>query len=513
MRGLVTAALVALCAAAFMSVGAGAATDRGVAGGNLRIAQPSAPLTLDGSLNSSIVDRNIYLSLFDTLLTLKWVGGKPVIAPKLAVKWTAIHRQVWRLKLRHGVTWQNGDPFTADDVKFTIDRVLNPANHSSQLSFYKVINSAKVIDKYTIDLNTNGPQATVPIRLTLYPMVPGKYISEVGDQGFAAHPVGTGPYKFGDYVPNGHLTLAANPNYWGAKPKWNSVTFDFIPSPASRVAALQSGAVDLVVNVPPDSVATLAQTHGIKVATQPIARTMILYMDTVHGGPLAKQSVRQAINYGLDRGGIVRSLFGRGQLVSSTVPPQFLGYDAKLKPYPYNPTRAKQMLANAGYPNGFTVTLRHTNGYYPADTLIAQAVAEQLGRIGIKINDVGSEAATYFGDFLGQSKKSSSDPYLFLGSWGAPVFDSGVNFADTLISNGPVKLWSNRTFDKYVAKGLTTTNDAKRAAIYNHAQSIIYSLAPVAFLWQVNDTFAMRSNLRWTPQADDLVNPQLISQK
>lgn len=480
----------------------------GTATGTLRIAQPSAPLTLDGSLNSAIVDRNVYASIYDTLLQWHWNGDKHTLAPDLATSWKPVGKATWQLKLRPGVKWQNGDPFTAADVKFTIERALNPKNKSSQASFYSVIKDVRVVDAHTVDIDTDGPQATLPVRLTLFPMVPKKYLTRVGDKAFAAHPIGTGPYRVQDYQPNDHLTVTANGNYWGEKPHFQKVVYDFISSDTSRIQALRSGDVDLVVNLSPDALKTL-NGNGLRTASVRVDRGMILYMDTVHGGPLSNVKVRQAINYAIDRQGIVKNLLdGLGRPISSTVVPEFLGYDQSIAPYPYDPQRAKQLLAQAGYPNGFSLTLRHTNGYYPADTLVAQAIAQSLEKVGIKAKDDGSEAGVYFTDFLAQHAKKSAPPTVFLGSWGAPVFDAGVNWRDTLSAGNPVQLWSNPTFSALARKGLATMNDRKRAQIYYKAQRVLYNQAPVGFLWQISDSFGMTDRLQWTPTPDELVNPQ-----
>lgn len=478
------------------------------ANGTLRIAQPSAPLTLDGSLNSAIVDRNVYASIYDTLLKWRWNGDQHTLAPGLATSWKSVGKATWRLTLREGVKWQNGDTFTAADVKFTIDRTLNPKNKSSQASFYSVIKDVQVVDDHTVDIHTDGPQATLPVRLTLFPMVPKKYLTHVGDKAFAAHPIGTGPYRVQDYQANDHLTVVANPSYWGEKPHFQKVIYDFISSDTSRIQALRSGDVDLVVNLSPDALKTL-DGNGLRTASTRVDRGMILYMDTVHGGPLANVKVRQAMNYAIDRPGIVKNLLdGLGRPISSTVTPEFLGYDRSISPYPYDPQRAKQLLAQAGYATGFSLTLRHTNGYYPADTLVAQAIAQSLGKVGIKTKDAGSESGVYFTDFLAQHTKKSPPPTVFLGSWGAPVFDAGVNWRDTLADGNPVQLWKDPTFSALAMKGLATMNDQKRAQIYYKAQRILYDQAGVGFLWQISDSFGMTDRLQWAPRPDQLVDPQ-----
>lgn len=489
--------------------GGGASATGGGQADTIRIAQPSAPLTLDGSLNSSIVDRNVYASLYDTLLQWKWNGDQRTLAPMLATSWKPVGKDTWRLKLRQGVTWHNGDPFTAADVKFTIERALDPKNKSSQASFYSVVKDVKVVDAHTVDIHTDGPQATLPVRLTLFPMVPEKYLTKVGDKAFAAHPVGTGPYRFSDYQANDHLTVTANPDYWGDKPHFQKVVYDFISSDSSRIQALQSGGVDFIVNLPPDSIKTIDGTNGLRAASVRVDRGMVLYMDTVHGGPLANVKVRQAINDAIDRQGIVDNLLhGLGQPISSTVVPDFLGYDQSIKPYPYDPAKAKQLLAQAGYPHGFSLTLRHTNGYYPADTLVAQALAQGLSKVGIQTKDKGSEAGVYFTDFLGQHSKKSAPPTVFFGSWGAPVFDSGVMWRDTMADGNAVQLWKNRQFSDLAMKGLATLDDQQRAQTYYKAQRILYDQAGVGFLWQIGDSFGMTDRLQWTPRPDELVSPQ-----
>lgn len=490
------------------------ATAKGAPSGKVIIAQPSSPLTLDGGLSSNIVDRNIYLALYDTLLDWKWNGTKHTIVPRLATSYKPINDTTWEVKLRQGVTFHNGDPFTADDVKFTIERALDPKSKSSQKAFYSPIKTIDVIDGATVHITTNGPAATLPPRLTLFPMLPKSYVTQQGDAAFANHPVGTGPYAFKDYLQDSHLTLDAYAKYWGAQPAFASTVFNFIPSDATRVAALRSGSVDVVVNLPPDSVQSLKDSGSVHAAQTPVDRTMFLYIDTVHGGPLTDGRVRQALNYGIDRATIVKAiLVGAGVPVASTIPPSFFGYDDSVQPYPYDPKKAKQLLAEAGYSSGFSVTLRHTNGFYPKDTEAAQAIAGQLANIGIQATDRGSEASTYFQDFLAQHTKQSSSPFIFLGSWGAPVFDAGIPWAEQFGSASPVLLWKNQQFTSLVDKGLATIDDNQRLAIYHQAFKLLYDETPAVFLWQQVDSFGISDRVSWTPRPDELVCPTDMSPK
>jgi peptide/nickel transport system substrate-binding protein len=383
--------------------------------------------SLDPALVAQASGFSVINSIFDNLVERDYSGA---LQPMLAESWSFPDANTIEFKLRQGVTFHNGEPFNAASVKFSIERLLDP-NLNSPLrgGWPQTWQGVEIVDDYTVRFHFSAPEATIFDTLAQSAaMVPPVYYSSNSEDFLASNPVGTGPFKFVESVRDDHTTLAANPNYWGADTYKGAaavptVIFRPVPMAATRVADLLNGTADMIFDVAPDDIDTLRgrSGDGYQVVTGNAAKLQFVqFMPKKATDPLADRRVRQALNMAVDVNAIVDNLYkGLGQRQSSPIMDGALGYDPTLTAYDYNPTFAKQLLADAGYPNGFTVTMDLAGSDSPDE---ANAVIGQLGQVGVKVQshtyDVGTFNANWSQDKSGDMRMARwgglQDPAVFL---------------------------------------------------------------------------------------------------
>ena len=255
--------------------------------GDLRVSMPADVKSMDPQKQGDIPSMSVASNIFDTLTTRdannKLVGG-------IASAWTAVDPKTWRFTIRQGVTFHNGEPCDAAAVAFSINRLINPATKSPIVEL-RYVQSAKVVDATTVDFIMSAPDPIIPEKVSLFGgvVVPPKYLAEKGDDGFAASPVGTGPFKFQSRQPDNQVVLVANPNYWGAKTQVKTLTIKIMPNPATAVAALSSGEIDIVTGVSPDALSQLGDNAGASTQKVPGVREYYVAMNTLSPGPLSDE--------------------------------------------------------------------------------------------------------------------------------------------------------------------------------------------------------------------------------
>lgn len=337
--------------------------------------------------------RHIFDSLVGRDADSRWV-------PSLAESWTALDETTWEFRLRRGVTFHDGSPFTAADVVATFGRVpAIPNNPSSYEPNLRTIVRTEVVDPWTIRLHTDRPNPTLPGQLTNIFVIPARLAKEPAEAASARMADGTGPYKLVSFTYGQGMELERNDAYWGPKPAYAHVSIRVITSDAAREAALLAGDIDLMENVPPEDVARLRADPAISVWSRAADRVVFLLPNTGadrlplltdHNGkplpdnPLRDQRVRQAISLAIDRGALVsRVLSGQGVATMQLVPEGFAGWTASLPVPKPDPAAARALLAQAGFPEGLRLTLGCTNDRYIDDARMCQALAQMLARAGI----------------------------------------------------------------------------------------------------------------------------------
>ncbi|HJR01013.1 MAG TPA: ABC transporter substrate-binding protein, partial [Methylomirabilota bacterium] len=332
--------------------------------GELRVALPWTPENLDPTMNLSSIRAKVGVGIFDSLVGR---DAENRITPQLAESWKALDDLTLQLKLRRGVVFHNGEPFNAEAVRFTFERVLDPSQKSPNRANVGEVARVEVVDDHTVNLVLRQPYAPLLNRLIDFPIVPPRYTAEKGNQGLALRPVGTGPFKFVELVKDDHMIVEAFDRHWRGAPKVRRIVYKPIPEPFTRAAALRNNEVDVIDTVPPNLAAELERVGGLRV--QRVPSTWIIYLGlNAFNKPLSDVRVRQALNYATDVEALVKSVLdGNGRRMTGPFTPQMFGFDATVKGYGPDPARARRLLAEAGYPDGVEITLESPAGRYQGD--------------------------------------------------------------------------------------------------------------------------------------------------
>ena len=434
------------------------------------------------------------------------------VKPLLATEWKRLDDLTFQFKLRQGVRFHNGEEFDGEAAKFSIMRPLDPANRANARSTYAGISGVEVVDKYTIDVKTAKPDPALLARMTGFSMtmVAPKWASQ-GIEVFAREANGTGPYKLASWTdPLQDWTLAANEEYWGGAPKIKKVRIKTIPELATRTAALRSGEVHVAKDVSVEEMDAINQSGRALAKTTPSNRIPYYVME-VRKPPLDNKLLRQAVNYAANIDGIIQSvLYGNADRVATTVAPWHVGFHPDLKPYPYDPDKAKALMREAGFPNGFDLNINHIQGRYLKDKEVAEAIAQELNKAGIRAKPVLRDAATDTQDRLALKQDG-----LIFNSWGNWIFDADnqlyarwhSSVRDTINGGkGDNGLpYGNPEFDQMVEAARVELDEKKRLDLYKKAQEILYDDAAALFMYTLTDIYGVDNWVNWEPRKDEMV--------
>lgn len=464
------------------------------------VALSADPDTMDPAATVANTTFILASHVFDTLVDLDYETRE--IVPRLAESWQVGADGSWEFRLRKGVKFHNGDDFTAEDVKFTLDRIIDPESTSPFKFYVTGFQSVEVIDDYTVKIVTDKPSPLVPLNMVKVHIVPARYVQQQGDEAFAQNPVGTGPFKFVEWVRDDHISLEANPDYWDGAPKLQKATFRPIPEPSTRVAALLTGEADLIADLLLTDVESVNANPEVSVAESPSLRLVYIILDSAHHeSPVFNKLVRQAVNYAIDKQAIVDSIMQgyatvlQGQLLS----PEYFGFNPELGPYPYDPQKASELLAQAGYPDGFTAKLITPDGRYPMDKEVSQVVAAQLAEIGIDITVQVVESTGWVKLLL--DKECS--PMGFVGMAVQPDADVMLSIQRT---GNISSYYSNPEFDALLEQARTTFDKEERLSLYKETTEIHWDDPPGIFMYQQHDLYGVRNDVAgWEPRPDQLI--------
>lgn len=474
---------------------------RGADPGTVVITQGVDATTLDPIKASITTDTNVQAQIFDTLARRSADGA--TLIPQLALSWKRVEPTVWEFKLRRGVTFSNGDPFTSADVKFTVEKILDPAYKSQQVPRVDTVARVDTPDAYTVRFVTKRPTPLAPAITRPIFIADGKYWREHGDAYMVEHPVGTGAYTLRSWRRDESLEVDANPKYWGGAPSVERVVFKPVPEAGTRVAALRTGAADVITNVPFQYATLLAGGTNTRMASARSVRVLYVAFNTLQPGPQQNPLVRQALNYALDVPAIIKAVLGgRAYELGEPIPPNFFGYDPKLPSYAHDLSKAKALLAKAGYPDGkgLALTLYAPQGRYNGDKEVALAIGGQLQAAGVHV-DVRTQE---WGSYYAQTLKRALSPMYMLG-WGNITYDADNTLSSQLVSDAVSSTYANPAVDKLVDDARYELDAAKRKALYAKALRIIHDDAPWLFLFQYEDLYATSKRLQWQPRPDEAI--------
>lgn len=351
-----------------------------LAAAKINIAIDAPPRTMNPHGSDADSNIGIVANIFDGLLQQK--DGKFV--PALAERYEHPDRNTWKFYLRKGVTFHNGNPFTAADVKFSFERLKNP-EFSEFINAGKTIGEITIVDDYTVIIRTTKPIPWFANNLHQL-FIMDKESTEGRDPGdVGTHPIGTGAYKLDEWIRGSYLKLSANPSYWEGTPAIQEVTLRPITESSTRFAALASGQVDLVSGVPVELYSRISKNPRLSVINRPARRAVFLALTNKPGTPMADIRVRKAIAMAINEDEIIKKIMrGHAKAAAQIVDPATIGHNPDIKRLSYNPEKAKALLAEAGYPDGFSITLSGPNDRYIQDEAIAEAIVKYLSKVGIK---------------------------------------------------------------------------------------------------------------------------------
>ncbi len=478
----------------------------GPAGGRVVVGLNIDANTLDPHFVSSTQEYGMLKSIYEHLVWFDPAKGE--FQPMLATSWKRVGLLTWEFRLRQGVRFTNGEPFDAEAVKYTIERTIDPkVNSNNRFPGAVNLDRVKVVDPYTVRIITKRPAATMLTQLWILQLVPPKYFSSTPLSELARKPVGTGPYKVVEWVKDDHITLEANPDYWGPKPAIKTVVFRPIPEVSTRVAELQTGGVDVAIDIPPDQAKTLEANPNVQVERIPSGRRVFFGLRSDRP-PLDNVKVRQALNYGLNFDVINQSLLsGMGQRLATYVVPPF--GDPSLQPYPYDPTKAKQLLAEAGYPNGFDITLEVPVARYLKGEDISQAAAADWVKVGVRVKVVPLEWGVFVKKIF-QERNPEGIYLLGLASAWNDIDDLYDMHPDFVFAE---EKWRDPEYlDLYPKLVLSATKEQHQKLSYK-LQEIIHDRGPMVMVWRQVQIYGVNKRLVWTPRLDDYIYPAAMQLK
>jgi peptide/nickel transport system substrate-binding protein len=485
----------------------GAQTSGGSQEKVLRIANGTDMLTFDIHNHGNATTGAIHVNLFEFLVNKDREMKK---IPGLATSWQTINDTTTRFKLKQGVKFQNGDPFTSADVKFTLERVAKDTKLSSNGSF-NTIKEVNIVDEHTVDIVTHAFEPLLLVRLSSYTagILPSKYIQEKGWDYFYQHPIGTGPYKYDKWIRDDRVELVKNDDYYGDKPKWDRLVFRSIPEASTRVGELLSGGVDIAGGIPPSDMERVENQTGTHTTQSLVGRVLTLIMRTAPGYPTSNPKVREAIDLAINKESIVKDILG-GAGVPIRTPWESRTFGSNPSLYNtsvYDKQRAKELLVEAGYPNGLELNFSTTQGRNVGDKETAEMIAGSLREVGFKVNLQVYEWSKFQELHLSKQHKE-----IYLYGYGNEHFDAGAS-ADRFTTKGAKGRtdYSNPEVDKLIEAAARNTNPVEREKQYQQVQDIIAKERPEIFLFQQKLNFGVKDRIEFQPRLDEmLIADQII---
>jgi peptide/nickel transport system substrate-binding protein len=472
--------------------------------GKIVIAQGVDPTTLDPQWHEESPAYNVLLNVYDTLL---FRDKDLKIIPWLAESWKLVNPTTWEFKIRKGVKFHNGEDVDADAVKFSLDRLRDPELKSRQSGYFKLVSSVDVVDRHTVRVLTSKPYPTLENQLALrgHIMPPGHFRGK--DKVFAdRNPVGSGPYKFVRWVKDERIELEANPSWWGGAPKIKSIAFRPIPEHAVRVAALQAGEIDVAVNIPPHLVPIIDKHPKLYVSKAPSVRTIFIPIYTHQyeantnklvgpvEGPTRDKRVRQALLAAVNVDEIIKTVLeGNAIRVATPLTPKHFGFDPTFAPVKQDVDRARKLLTDAGFPQGLDLTLNSPDGRYLKDKEVAEAVAGQLTKAGIRTRVRTHEWTTYLTQYVYPHKGS---PFYFIG-WGNTTWDADGTLGALFRTSNPQTNYHNPDFDGMIDEAQTSVDPKRRQELYARAQRMVIDDGAVLPLYQQMDLYGVNKRVNF----------------
>ncbi|WP_284035559.1 ABC transporter substrate-binding protein [Neobacillus sp. 114] len=475
----------------------------------LLLAQSADITTLDPqnslSTNGDRVFRNMFSRLFARDVNME-------IKPELVESYENVDDVTWKFKLKSGVKFHNGDPLTAEDVKFSLERVMTDKS-LKEFPYFTQLKEIKVLDDQNLEIITDGPMPTLLPLLAKSgaDVMPKKYFEEVGLEEFMKKPVGSGPYQFVEWKRDDQVVLKGFGEYFGGKPKWKEVIVRAIPESSTRVGELLTGGVDLATDIPPNEWDRIKNEKDVTLSTGDTTRVMLLVVRTTKGYATADPKVREAIDLAINEKAIVDSVLkGTGVPVRSRVPKGVIGSNPDLyNSYVYDLEKAKKLLAEAGYKDNLEIELTAPKGRYPLDGEVAQLVASMLGEAGIKVNLKLLESSAFLDVY-----NSNSNKELIMIGLADGLLDASYSLVHYTKGRAAGQTdYYNEEVEKLYHDAGRNLNGEERIKQYQKIQEIVAKERPHIFLFQQNANYGVSKGIDFKPRLDEVISFQDISVK
>ncbi len=492
----------------------------------LTIGLASEPTAIDPHFHNLGPNNSLLSHLFDALVLQ---NENQALTPGLAVSWRPINDTTWEFKLRQGVKFHDGSPFTADDVVFTFERAPDVEGSPSSFATYTKGKEVVKVDYHTIHIKTERPYPLMPNDVSTILIISDENGrgAKTPDYNSGKAAIGTGPFKFAEYVPGDRIVFERNEAYWGSKPEWTRVTFKPIKSGPSRVAALLAGDVDIIEQTPTVDIERLKKDPKLSLSQGISNRVIYLHMDQFRdnspfvkskdGGsiknPLLDVRVRKAISKAIHRDAIVsRVMEDIAVKAGQLLPEGFFGRSPNLKPEEYDPAGAKALLDEAGVGNGFKLTIHGPNDRYINDAKIAEAIGQMLTRVGIDTEVVTMPRSVYFKRASRGGEGGEPEFSFILVGWGSGTGEASSPLKSLLHTYDKEQGFgaSNRgrhsdpEVDKLIEDALATVDDAKRQDLLAKATElgIGRNQGIIPLHYQVN-TWAAKKGIKYRARTDE----------
>lgn len=468
----------------------------------LTILQGVDATTLDPNMHSETPSGNIDRQMFDSFLDQN--DSMDVVAA-IASEWKMEDETTWKFTLRDDIFFHDGEQLTAEDVVFSLERIQDPANTSSQIGSFSNISEAVADSDFQLTVKTYEPYPLLLVRLTGLRVVPKHYVEEVGAEKFAMAPIGSGPYVFEKWVKDEYISLVANNDYWQGAPEIKKVVFKPVPESAARVMSIQAGEADIAVNLPPHQVQDLENNENTKVGRADSTRFMMMVFTTKNEA-VNDARVRKAINMSIDVDSIVENIFlGDATLTAQPVCNFDLGYKKDLPNYGYELEQAQNLLKEAGHPDGVSLKIGSPGGRYSMDKEVAEAITSQLNEAGFNAELTFEE----WGSYANKTLQGKQDYDLWLIGWSSSTFDAGSTL-DFWLNTDLVSCYYqddmyNELLDELLNESKRTMDDAKRADLYHQVIQIVHDQAAFVPLYQQVDLYGMSQRVNWSPRPDESI--------
>lgn len=482
----------------------------------------AAPVTsIDPHYHNLSPNISLAAHVFEPLVDMD-ASAHPI--PALAESWRLIDDQTWEFHLREA-KFHDGHDFTAADVVASIERVPRVKNSPSSFATYtKQIGSMEIVDPHTIRIRTKGVYPLLPLDLAQVSIISAAVGPDSPTEDFNSgrSAVGTGPYRFVSYKPGDRVELDRNESWWGQKPVWQHVTYRMISNDGARTAALLAGDVALIDAVPTTDISTVRVNPKVSLAETVGLRVIYLAVDQSRDGPtpfvtgpngekldrnpLKDRRVREALSIAINRPAVVERVMENAAIPSGQfLPPGSFSYTPDLPPPAFDPQRAKRLLADAGFPDGFRITLHSSNDRYVNDAKIVQAIGQMWTRIGVRTT-VDSLPWT---SYVGHANKQEYSAMLF--GWGSQTGEASDALRALIATSDPAQgrgaanrgRYTNPALDTLLARALSTTDDQAREELLRQATRMAMDDVAIIPLHNQKNTWAMRAGLTYTPRADE----------